>query len=234
VSVGGDLPEANTNTTVVDGYRLRGIAHDRLLNSTTSGQSDQFGVDVTAPMIRYSGTAAPSNFAAAYIRSPNPATADSASGLAAFVGIYGADDGNASTGDIEDYVAAAAGTNDSTRHDAIDNRSGLYRAHVDTRVFAQGGATGTQSPACTSTAPFNYGAALVDGWRTSPAHHLVCDAMTAIPGYYTTSHQAEDAAGNLSASIYKRTIAYDPGPPQLTGVPPNASYPGHAPPIFTI
>jgi hypothetical protein len=234
VSIGGDLPETNTNTTAVDGYRLRGIAHDRLLNSATSAQSDQFGVDVTAPMIRYSVVAAPSNFAAAYVRSVNPATADSASGLAAFVGIYGADAGAAATGDIEDYVAAAAGTNDSTRHDAIDNRSGLYRAHVNTRVFAQGGATGTQSLACTSTAAFNYGAALVDGWRTSPAHHLVCDELTAIPGYYTTSHQAEDAAGNLSAEIYKRTIAFDPGQPQVTGVSPNASYTANQPAIFTI
>lgn len=228
VSTGADLAETNTNTTAVDGYTLRASGEDRLTNSANSAVSAGFGVDKTAPSIRYSDVA---NFAPIYTSGGSTAVTDSTT-RAAFVGLYGADAGAAATGDIVDFLAAAAGTNDQVRTESIDNRSGLSRAIVTSRRFAQGGTTGTTSSlvACATTAGA-FGVALVDGWRPAPATHVTCSSADA--GYYTTTQQAVDRAGNTSA-VYKRTLALDPTAPQVTGVSPNAAYVGNAPAAFTI
>jgi hypothetical protein len=61
--------------------------------------------------------------------------------------------------------------------------------------------------------------------------HYTCGNAAA--GYYTTTQTSVDNAGNTSAT-YKRTLAFDPGLPAVTGVSPNAAYTGNAPASFTI
>lgn len=229
------LAETNTNcaapTVGCDGYAARATATDLLINPANSAVSATFGVDRTAPSIRYSATAAPSSFASIYTAGGTTAVLDSTT-RAAYVGVYGADAGAAATGNIIDYIAAAAGTNDSVRTESIDNRSGLSRSIVTSRRFAQGGATGATANTGCQTSAGVFGAALIDGWRPAPAVHVTCIAA-AVSGYYTTTETTVDRAGNLSLT-YKRTLALDLGQPQVTGVSPNAVYTANTAAGFTI
>ncbi len=223
------LAETNTNcaqpTPGCDGYAARASGTDVLLNTSNSAVVATFGVDRTAPSIRYSAIA---NLPSIYTAGGTTALLDSTT-YWAYVGVIGVD--VATVGAVEDYIGAAAGTNDTVRTESIDNRSGLSRSIVTSRRFAQGGATGaTASLGCATTAGV-FGSALLDGWRPAPGIHATCGSSAA--GYYTTSETTVDRAGNRSTT-YKRTLALDPAQPQVTGVSPNANYLGNTAANFTI
>jgi hypothetical protein len=147
----------------------------------------------------------------------------------AIMGLYGA---NVVTPGAQSlFLGAAVGTTDSFRTESLDNRSGLSRSIVTSRRFAQNGVTGAQTSLGCATSAGAFGGGLIDGWRPAPQVHMTCGS--ALNGYYTTSEQAVDRAGNLSG-VYKRTIALNPGQPQVTGVSPFNTYVGNAPVTWSL
>lgn len=259
IHTGADLAETNTNTT--DGYTAQATATDRLGNATNSAVTTTFGVDKTAPAIRYSATAAPSSYASVYTAGGSSSVLDSST-YNAVQGLYGT---NVTTAGAQDlFLAAAAGTNDSFRIEALDSRSGLYRGVETVKQFAQGGATGATNQVVgvdftINSAPDNFNGFLpstIDGWLPLHAQH-VTGGSTA-PGYYTSTGYVVDKAGNASGcpvtratdgvdgmactaaapsssnEFARRTLALDPGQPQVTGVSPNNNYQGNQSVVFTL
>ncbi|HEY4099800.1 MAG TPA: Ig-like domain-containing protein [Gemmatimonadales bacterium] len=259
IHTGADLAETNTNTT--DGYTARASAADRLGNSSTSAVTTAFGVDKTAPMLRYSTTTAPSSYASIYVGGGAATVLDSTT-YNAFQGLYGANVVTAGQQDL--FLAAAAGTNDSVRVESTDNRSGVYRGIEMVNDFAQGGATGATTTPLSVNFTINdfpnttigFLPSTIDGWL--PLHAEGVTAGLTTPGYYTTTAYVVDKAGNASGCpdtratdganggactaaaasstnlFARRTLALDPGQPQVTGVSPNNSYVGNSPAIFTL
>ena len=222
--VNGAGPLAETNVNCVpsscgvgaDGYVARAWATDRLgnfggstlptpANVAATPLNFTFGVDRTAPVIRYSDPAAPSVFPSTYT--------GGGAGLAvtyfdsttynAFEGIYGAN--VVLAGGNTNFIGAAAGTNDSARIEALDNRSGISRFVENTNRFLQGGnaLTGTTVSMYSTTAG-PVGPSTIDGWLPSPALNVINGRATpgvapvTAPGYYTTTEYVVDRAGNLS------------------------------------
>lgn len=223
------LPETNTNcalpTPGCDGYAARATATDLLGNTANSAVAATFGVDRTLPVVRYgSGT---SIFASGDTTGTTDSTFRNV-----YAGLYGVDVGTAGF-DLTDYLSAAPGTGDSLRVAAIDNRAGLSRTIIASRVFKQGGvlATGATTNTGCQTTTGGFGAALFDGYRPTTSVAVTCGATTA--GYYTTTFSVVDRAGNVSSTI-RRTVVIDPNPPQVTGVSPNAIYVGNDSIRFTI
>ncbi len=208
VSSGADFAETNTNNNT-DGYRLYATGADLLGNAGSTGNTAYFGVDKTAPSIRY---ASAGNLPSIYTQGGTTSKTDSTTYLAI-------------------QAMFAAGTTDTVQTESIDNRSGLSRSITTSRRFAQGGATGSTSNLGCSTNSGVFGAAYGDGWRPAPQVHISCGSAAA--GYYTTSQQTVDRAGNTSGT-YKRTMALDPAQPAVTGVSPNAAYTANAAAPFTI
>ncbi len=224
------LAETNTNcaqpTPGCDGYAARASGADALGNIANSGAVATFGVDRTLPKARYASGVS------VYAGGGDSLVTDSTTRVV-YAGLYGVDAGTINF-DLTDFLAAAAGTGDSIRVEAIDNRAGLSRSVATSRVFAQGGATGTTTNTACQTATggtLGFGAATIDGYRPTGAVHVTCGSAAA--GYYTTSFSVVDRAGNVS-TVYRRTLAIDPAPPQVTGVSPNANYVGNASTVFTI
>jgi uncharacterized protein YjdB len=259
VHSGADLAETNTNTT--DGYSLQATGADRLGNTAQSAVGTTFGVDKTAPALRYSGTASPSSYAAIYTGGGTAAVLDSTT-YNAVQGLYGASVVTPGAQDL--FLAATAGTNDSFRIEALDSRSGLYRGIETVNRFAQGGATGTTTSVLSVNFTIDQAAdnfngflpATIDGWL--PLHAEAVTGGDAAPGYYTTTGYVVDKAGNASGcpvtraadgvnggactaaaagasnAFARRTLALDPGQPQVTGVSPNNNYAGNMPVVFTL
>ena len=259
ITSGADLPETNTNTT--DGFAARAWATDLLGNINKSAVTTTFGVDKTAPLLRYSTIAAPSLYASIYTGGGSAAVLDSTT-YNAFQGLYGANVLTAGAQDL--FVGAAAGTNDSVRVEAIDGRSGLFRGIETVNNFAQGGATGATSSVVSvnftifdaNNATIGFLPATIDGWL--PLHAQGVTGGSTNPGYYTTTMYTVDKAGNASGCpdtratdganggactaaapasgnlFARRTLALDPGQPQVTGVSPNNSYVGNMPAVFTL
>jgi hypothetical protein len=202
------LAETNTNNAT-DGYRLWAGASDKLGNLGSTGSTAYFGVDKTAPNIRY---ASAGNLPSIYTQGGTTSKTDSTTYLAI-------------------QAMFAAGTTDTVQTESIDNRSGLSRSIITSRRFAQGGATGSTSNLGCATSSGVFGAAYGDGYRPAPQVHISCGSAAA--GYYTTTQTSVDRAGNTSAT-YKRTMALDPAQPAVTGVSPNAAYTANAAAPFTI
>ncbi|MGH7524286.1 MAG: hypothetical protein ACREK8_08275, partial [Gemmatimonadales bacterium] len=259
ITTGADLAETNTNTS--DGYNARASAADLLGNASNSAVNTTFGVDKTAPALRYSALAAPSLYAAIYTSGGAPALLDSTT-YNAIQGLYGANVVTAGAQDL--FLAAAAGTNDSFRVEALDSRSGLFRGIETVNDFAQGGATGTTTTPLSvdftildaPSATTGFLPATIDGWLPLHAEH-VTDGLTSA-GYFTTTAYVVDKAGNASGCpvtratdgvdgaactasaagggnlFARRTLALDPGQPAVTGVSPNNNYAGNLPVTFTL
>ncbi len=258
VTSGAQLAETNTNTA----YTLRATAADRLGNASSSAEGTSFGVDKTAPALRYSATTAPSSYTTAIYTSGGSASVLDSSTYAAFQGVYGTNVLTAGAQDL--FIGSAAGVNDSFRVEALDSRSGLYRGIETVNRFAQGGATGTTSSVVSvnftiDQTPDNFNGflpATIDGWL--PLHAEGVTGGSAAPGYYTTTGYVVDKAGNASGCpvtraadgadggactaapasstnvFARRTLALDPGQPQVTGVSPNNNYAGNMPVTFTL
>ena len=207
---GADLAETNQNCTGAgcDGYNLAATATDRLGNLNRSGTSAAFGDDRTSPQLRYSTIAAPSSFAASYQGGGTTQLALDSTIYSAFQGIYGAN--VVTAGQQTLFLAAAAGTNDSVRVDALDGRSGLSRFVENTVKFAQGGTNGAVT-SIYSTSFGVPGAGLIDGWLVSPALHVTngrnVGAPPVVPGYFTTTEYVIDRAGNVSGCPAVGTVA---------------------------
>jgi uncharacterized protein YjdB len=235
ISTGNDLAETNQNCVGAgcDGYLARATANDLLLNASNSSVTSAFGVDKTAPSIRFAFTTGDAGAAAC-------------GNAACILASRYNGGGNATVLDSTTYNAIqalpAAGSGDSLRIDAIDNRSGLSREVRTVTRFAQGGTTGTTvtvgSGTCTVTTG-TFGAAFIDGWRPGAPQHITCGSTLA--GYYTWRFHVVDRAGNTSpflstgsATSFRRTLALDPGQPQITGVSPNNNYTGNSPQTWSL
>jgi hypothetical protein len=196
---GNDLAETNTNTT--DGYTAEAFGADLLGNTNNSGPTVTFGVDKTAPVLRYSAAAAPSSYASIYTGGGTGTVLDSTT-YAAYEGLYGAN--VVAAGATTLFIGTAAGNNDSVRTEALDGRSGIYRARGFTVRYAQTGTNNCGAAGmCTTVQTLNtisgglgFTQTTIDGWRILPALHVT--AASALPGYYTTVEYVVDAAGNVS------------------------------------
>ena len=204
ILTGADLPETNQNCAGVgcDGFTAIATLADLLGNTATTGTTFAFGVDKTAPMVRYSTKVAPSSYAAIYDSGGTAAVHDSTT-YWAIEGTYGAN--VVTVGAQVRFLAGAAGTNDSFRIEALDNRSGLSRAIENTINFSQVGTPCGTAGGCTTVSSITtgvFGASTIDGWRPAPAFHvtngIVGGAPPATPGYYTTTGFVVDRAGNVS------------------------------------
>jgi hypothetical protein len=204
ITTGADLPETNQNCAGLgcDGFTAIATLDDLLGNTATTGATASFGVDKTAPMVRYSTKVAPSLYAAIYDSGGTAAVHDSTT-YWAIEGVYGAN--VVTVGAQVRFLAGAAGTNDSFRIEALDNRSGLSRAVENTINFSQAGAPCGTAGGCTTVSSITtgvFGAATIDGWRPAPAFHITNGiaggAPPTTPGYYTTTGFVVDRAGNVS------------------------------------
>lgn len=212
ITTGANLPETNQNCAGIgcDGFTAIATLADLLGNTATTGTTGAFGVDKTAPMVRYSTKVAPSSYAAIYDSGGTAAVHDSTT-YWVIEGTYGAN--VVTAGAQVRFLAGAAGTNDSFRIEALDNRSGLSRAIENTINFSQVG-TPCRSGGCTTVSSIStgvFGASTIDGWRPAPAFHvtngIVGGAPPATPGYYTTTGFVVDRAGNVSGCPSTGTIA---------------------------
>jgi hypothetical protein len=217
VVTGADLPETNQNCTGVgcDGFNLRATATDRLGNPSNSAVSAAFGVDKTAPLVRYSTHA---TYAAIYDSGGTAAVMDSTT-YWAIEGTYGA---NVVTPGAQvrflspaQIVSGLAATNDRFRIEALDNRSGLSRAVEKTINFSQAGAPCGTAGGCTTVSSLTtavFLAATTDGWRPAQPFNVLLGADTltappATPGYFTTTGYVVDRAGNVSGCPVTGNIA---------------------------
>jgi hypothetical protein len=142
------------------------------------------------------------------------------------MGHYGAD--VAAAGAVQDFIGAAAGTNDSVRVEGLDNRSGLSRSVQATRRFGQPGSPAV--PGTTTIVSATIGgvtdvflAALGDGWRPAVAFHVTNGQAggppPAISGYYTTTSYIIDRAGNVSGCPFTGAVSGS----ICTAAPPSTS-----------
>jgi len=207
---GASLAETNTNNAT-DGYSDYATATDLLGNTSNSGTVVYFGVDKTAPRLRYSTIAAPSSFAASYQGGGTTATSLDSTIYNAFSGPYGVN--VVTAGQQTLFLAAAKGTNDSLRTDALDGRSGLSRFVSRVDRFAQNGVTGGVTTVYSDNTIVP-GIGLIDGWLAGPSLNLLNGRTgnpgttpTAIPGYYTTTQYVIDNAGNVSGCPAVGTVA---------------------------
>jgi hypothetical protein len=204
IHTGADLAETNTNTS--DGYTARATAADRLGNSSTSSVTTTFGVDKTTPSLRYSTIAAPSSYAFIYTGGGAATVLDSTT-YDAFEGLSGTDVATAGAKTTFLEQTATPGVNDSTRAEATDNRSGLFRGIETSQRFTQGAPSGvTNTTAMTGNVNFTifdansttigFLPATIDGWLPLHAQHAT--GGSAVAGYYTTTVYVVDKAGNAS------------------------------------
>ncbi|HEY4319547.1 MAG TPA: Ig-like domain-containing protein [Gemmatimonadales bacterium] len=258
ITTGASLAETNTNTT--DGYTARATAADRLGNLSHSAVTTTFGVDKTAPVLRYSAVAAPSSYTASIYVGGGAATVLDSTTYNAVQGLYSANITTAGAQDL--FLGAAAGTNDSVRAESRDDRAGNFRGIETVNRFAQGGATGTTTSVVAvnftiqdaNNTSIGFLPGTVDGYL--PLHAQGVTGGSSTPGYYTSTVYSVDKAGNASgcpvaratdgangaactppataAGFVRRTLALDPGTPQVTGVSPNNSYVGNSSVIFTL
>lgn len=230
ITTGGDAYFNETNTNCVtpsascftaDGYTARATAGDKLTNSSNSGVTSSFGVDWTAPVVRYSTTT--TYGASLYVNPAVSANHPKNTGAAIFDSIAGAAQApvvnlygvNVTTaGQQERFVSTAAGTADSLRLEAQDNRSGLSKWAQRVNRFRQDGPTGQKIDAALSWAVSpTFLAATADGWLPAPAYHVTngtnasLSTTAPMPGYYTYYGYVIDRAGNVSGCPYTGVIS---------------------------
>jgi hypothetical protein len=206
IVTGADLAETNTNS-VLDGFRARATATDRLGNSSNSTPATPFGVDKTMPSIRYATTAELTNVKTYTL----PA-------------------------DTFTVVAAPAAGSPQTLWavDAIDNRSGLYTTPltgvlkgVDQTVIKLVTGTPLQNNVSVAGDDAYIPGALIDGYRQTVAVPVWGSAVgqtNATTGYYTYTVTVRDEAGNsvtlsnATGAIAQRRYAIDNAAPVATGL----------------
>lgn len=205
---GADIPECATN--FIGGtpglgnpgtapYEVYGTESDRLANVGTSSETSTFGVDKTTPSIRW--------------------------GLAdATIPAYTAPAGVVVAVDSQFRAAKPVAANDEYRVEYLDDRAGFYNAgaplagvsaqahalsianHVNNAgacVVGTGpiGAAFVTAPACAKVAITAGGTLRVDGWQGGMSVPLPNGE-----GYYGYSSNVTDAAGNTSASLFRKSV----------------------------
>ncbi|MEP6590325.1 MAG: Ig-like domain-containing protein [Gemmatimonadota bacterium] len=200
---GADIPECGILVNAIGGavglggtapYTVSGTESDRLNNGGVSVPTATFGVDKTLPSIRWG-------------------TISAAPLLPSSVGV--------------DTVFRAskpvAGT-DEFRVEYLDDRAGFYNAGAPLAgISAQRqalstaghfnnaglcitgtgpiGATFVTAPACTLAAIASVGPLRLDGWQAGPSI-----TVPAVESYYGYTSNVTDAAGNTTASLFRKTL----------------------------
>lgn len=206
IVTGADLAETNTNSAV-DGYRARATATDLLGNPTNSAAVLSFGVDKTAPSIRYATVAELANLRTYALPL-----------------------------DTVTVVAAPAAGSPLTLWavDAIDNRSGLYTTPlsgvlkgVDQTVTKLVTGSPLQTNVSVAGDDAYIPGALVDGYRQTVAVPVWGSAggqTNTTTGYYTYTVTIRDEAGNAvdlsnaTGAIAQRRYAIDNLAPVAVGL----------------
>ena len=218
---GADIPECATNTiggtpglAATSPYRVTGTESDRLNNMGISAPTPFFGVDKTTPSIRW--------------------------GIAdATIPAYTAPAGRVVAADTTYRASKPVPANDEYRVEYLDERSGFYNAgqpdgtpvsaqmhalstagHVNNAGLclvgtAPIGANFVTAPACGKVFITAGGSLRVDGWQGGMSVPLPL-----AEGYYGYSSNVTDAAGNTSASLFRKSLVNTVSPfASLIGIP---------------
>jgi hypothetical protein len=179
-------------------YRVRMRSTDRLGNLSAYATTQSFGVDKTAPLIRYSST------------SDTTGTIRSTAGTTYM------------TAQVLDERAGFEAT--AAQHFIARIRRsvavGATRADTNCVVGTTGtfGSTPISAPGCSFAAAGALGTAGTDGYRDVPAFNNAAIAASG-QGYYTYNARVVDRAGN-SATLGRRTILIDATAPTGTSAIP--------------
>lgn len=213
----GVMPECPTNFTQ-NVYTVTGRGTDLLDNASTA-TSGVFGIDNTAPAIRYTVAAGTGGTPGQGPGSFADTTTFTNTGSSFFGAVAGA------------FVAVPAGTDTIFGIDVLDERSGLtstaathYLARATQTVFGANGtcvvgtsnpgaSTFITAPACTPAAA-TLGTAMADGYRPITR---VLGSNIATEGYYTYQARVVDRAGNPNSSTIRRVL-HDASAPLITGL----------------
>ena len=200
---GADIPEcALTNSNTV--YVVRYYPVDRLGNTGTTVTSGTFGVDKTAPIVRYATSSTAGVYAANNAINPTATNAfqiealDERSGLtstaeASFTRTLRRSSSLASSG----WAAAS------------DNFCNGAAAATGSTGF---GALFISAPNCAYTATAAYSGVTTDGYSIAPA---VTVASLTLDGYYTYRARVTDEAGN-TAVVDRRAVLVDASAPAVS------------------
>ena len=198
---GADIPECGlTNSNTV--YVVRYYPVDRLGNVGTTVTSGTFGVDKTAPLVRYATATAPT---LAADRAINPTST------------------NAFQVEALDERSGLTATAEASFTRTIRRSSSLalsgWAAASDNFCNGSAAATGStgfgalfiSAPNCAYTATAGYSGVTTDGYSIAPA---VTVASLTLDGYYTYRARVTDEAGN-TAVVDRRALLVDASAPAV-------------------
>ncbi|MCL4865421.1 MAG: Ig-like domain-containing protein, partial [Gemmatimonadales bacterium] len=194
IVTGNDFPETLTSD-LADSKRVCARASDNLGNASTSGASNNFGVDKVIPTSQL------------YF-----ATGVDQVGINTTPGVSG-------TANTSKYQIAGALANQPWAIEAQDTRSGFNQlvivgddaAHQSLTRLAPGF---SNVSACTLSDQLT--TTLSNSWKRSLLPFTTLDCGQGV-GYYWYSGNVNDRAGNFSTTI-ARNFVYDPGTPNITGL----------------
>lgn len=209
VTTGDDYAETVASDGTPDGERICSYAADNLGNEASTGPSNYFGVDKTAPSARIAGSTAATPAIA-------PATLPAVSATANTT-IFS--------------IAAPFVVTDAWGVEGVDDRSGFdqnnlvagYPANETMTIFnpANNPATGI---ACGFTSPLSV--VTSDFWVR--VGHLpgaaVLDCGTGAPGYFNVSLEVIDRAGNSSGAITRNYAIDQYAAPTLVSIGPSSIF----------
>jgi len=196
IVTGNDFPETLTSD-LADSKRVCARATDNLGNASTTGPSNNFGVDKVMPTSQL------------YFMAGNAVDQ---------VGIN-VSPGVSSVANTSKYQIPAALANQPWAIEAQDTRSGFNQfvivgddaAHQSLTRLAPGF---SNTSACTLSDQLT--TTLSNSWKRSMLPFTTLDCGAGV-GYYFYTGNVNDRAGNFSTSIV-RNFVYDPGTPNITGL----------------
>lgn len=208
---GADIPECATNTLggIVNlggtaPYDVYGTESDRLENAGMSGATQTFGVDKTAPSIRWGNNADPAYAAEVQVLADSVFTTKP---LAADVFRAEYIDANPTTNVVSGFTAAG-------QSHALSTAGHVNNAGACVIGGGVIGAAFVTAPACTM-ATATPGALRLDGWQGGQS----VDGLTnwVDEGYWGYASKVTDKAGNVSTTLFHKAVV-STLPPFATGL----------------
>lgn len=201
VVTGADFPETLTSD-LADSKRVCARASDNLANASTSGSSNNFGVDKVNPTSQL------------YFMTGN---AVDQVGINIMPGV-------SATANTSKYQIAGALANQPWAIEAQDTRSGFNQfvivgddaAHQSLTRLAPGVSTVGGAPTSACTLSDQLTTTLSNSWKRSMLPSTTLDCGQGV-GYYWYTGNVNDRAGNFSTTI-ARNFVFDPGTPNITGL----------------
>jgi len=194
VATGADFAETLTSD-LADSKRICARATDNVGNASTSGASNNFGVDKVAPSMRL------------YF-----ATSIDQFGTAITPGV-------STVANTTKYQVAGAMANQAWGLEAQDTRAGFNQFVVPGVDAATQSLTrlrpSTLGSACSLSDQLT--TTLSDNWKRTMLPFTTLDCGAGV-GYYFYSGTVNDRAGNFPAAPIVRNFVYDPGAPNITGL----------------